>query len=73
MSMEDFMARKGSMEALQQSLRDHIEAWVAANCEDNKFWSEAWFAHKTPERMTDAAWAVFMSSRDGQRFAEEQK
>jgi hypothetical protein len=60
-------------ERLRESLRIHIVKWIEANCDDNPYWAEAWFAPETEDRMTEVAWQVFMSSRDGQRFAEGEK
>lgn len=64
--------RKAERE-LRDSLLDHISAWVDANCTDNIFWAEEYLADATPDRMAEAAWLVFLSSRDGQRFYREQK
>lgn len=58
---------------LRDSLAHHIGLWIEANCDDNPYWAEAWFAPQTEGRMAEAAWQIFMSSRDGQRFAKEQK
>lgn len=71
MSKHDILTRKRMQDALKASLRQHIEQWVNANCDNNAEWAENWFAPETPERMTDAAWLVFLSSHDGQRFQKE--
>lgn len=71
MSKFDILTRKKMEADLKASLRQHIEQWVEANCADNPEWAENWFAPETPERMTDAAWLVFKSSHDGQRFQKE--
>lgn len=61
-----------AQEALENSLFDHIEEWVAKNCDGNIFWSEEYIAPETSRRMATVAWEVFMSSRDGQKFYREQ-
>lgn len=72
-SKHSLEARKAMQKALKESLHAYIGEWIKANCDDNPYWSEAWFAGETQDRMVEAAWLVFMSSRDGQRFAEEQR
>lgn len=64
---------KQAEQQLRDSLSHHIGLWIEANCDGNIFWADAYFAPETERRMAEAAWMVYLSSRDGQRFLEEQK
>ena len=52
---------------LKEALEAKIAQWVEEES-DQDDWAEAWFAPETTERMAAAAYLVFLSSRDGQRF-----
>ncbi len=57
---------------LKAKLEEKIEKWIGSQCEYGD-WPETFSYNELAQHMADAAFAVFTSCVEGQRFAKEQE
>lgn len=59
---------------IKASIIRALAVWIEDHAANGDFdWSNYWYDESLAERMGAAAYAVFMSARDSQDFADEQR